>query len=800
MALKYVKSLFMKKILCILCITFLLSGCGNFKADNSAKLKLADYYAAQADKYNNRSVQLYQGLINSGIRPDLKEAIRLKLSSLYLRIGSYQEAADCLKGIQSQEAQKKLAAAYFKNSQFSDALAQFDKLGKLPDDEYLYYYGQTLEKHNLYDKALSVYALINKKSDNYDKAVERINAINLSEVASSSGNLSEIIRNAPSQEDYPEAGAVILLADEEFEVFSDDTARYDAHMMVKVFNERGKEEFSELQIGYDSTFEEVKIDFARTIKPDGTAVYAGDKNMRDVSIYLNYPLYSNARAKIVSMPEVTDGAIIEYRVSVFHKQLVNKNDFIINYSAQEGEPIKSARFKIKIPKDREINYKAINSQYNKFSADLNPAVSIEGDEKVFSWQMENIPEIIPEPDMPPESRSNPIVMISTFNSWDEIYKWWYDLYKDKIKIDGDIQDKINELVKGKNTDEDKMRAIYNFCAKDIRYVAVEYGQAGYEPHDARDIFKNKYGDCKDQAILLVAMLRSQGIKAYPVLIGTYSSLDLNEDFPSIAFDHCIAAADSNGKWIFMDPIGETVPLGDLPAMDQDRLVFAVLDDGYKIMPTPLFAPEKNYSYLSMQIKIRKDGSIYAKRRVDAGGAIQQVQRYWLQFTKPKLIEEALKSTASGMAAGARLIKYNIENADDLDKDIVLEYEFEAPDFLAKAGKSRLVPQLGGIGISSVVKEERDYPLEYPIGSESVTKISMEIPANLSVKSVPQDVKVNSKWFDFENVYKREANIISFYEKYKFKAKVITQKEYSGYKELVEDIVRKTNQNIILEQR
>ncbi|MDD5292620.1 MAG: DUF3857 domain-containing protein, partial [Candidatus Omnitrophica bacterium] len=515
----------MKKILCLLCIMFLLSGCGNFKADNSAKLKLADHYASQADKYNSQAIKLYRELIQSDIKPDLKQGIKLKLSGLYLSIGRYLEAADCLKGIQSQEAQKKLAVAYFKNSQFSDALAQFDKLGKLPDSEYLYYYGQTLEEHNLYDKALEIYSLIEKQSENYDKAIERINAINLSEGALASENLSEIIKNAPTQEDYPDAGAVILLAEEEFNVFSDDTARYDTHMMVKVFNERGKDEFSELQIGYDSTFEEVKLDFARTIKPDGTAVYAGDKNMRDVSIYLNYPLYSNARAKIISMPEVTEGAIIEYRASIFHKQLVNKNDFITNYVVQESEPIKLARFKIKMPKGRGINYKAINSQYNKFSADLNPKVELAGEENVFSWQMENIPELIPEPDMPPISRSNPIVMISTFDSWDEIYTWWHGLYKDKIKIDSDIENKVSELVKDKNSDEDKLKAIYNFCAKDIRYVAVEYGQAGYEPHDAKDIFKNKYGDCKDQAILLVAMLRSQGIQAYPVLIGTYDSLD-----------------------------------------------------------------------------------------------------------------------------------------------------------------------------------------------------------------------------------------------------------------------------------
>jgi len=790
----------MKKILCILWIAAVFAGCDLVKQNNNSKLQLANFYASQSQRYTTKAIKLYQELIGKDLEPSLKEETRIKLADLYLSTGRYEDAVQCLGKSISQKAQKKLAIAYFENSQFSDALAQFDRLGKLDDSEYLYYYGQTLEKHNLYDKALDIYSLIGKSSGNYSRTKERINSINLSEGAELSKDIEGIVKNSPTQEDYPEAGAIVLLADEEFEAFADNTAKYDVHMMVKIFNERGKEAFSEIQLGYDSTFEELKLDFARTIKPDGTVAYAGDKNIRDVSIYLNYPLYSNARAKIISMPEITEGAIVEYKATVFHKQLVNEKDFIMNYVVQENEPVKLAKFKVTIPEGRNLNYKIINSEYNKFSADLNPKVENVGNKKVFSWQMENIPEVIPEPDMPPTSRSNPIVLISTFNNWDEIYQWWYNLYKEKINVDSDIQDKINELIKNKNSEEEKLRSIYNFCAQEIRYVAVEYGQAGYEPHEAAEIFKNKYGDCKDQAILLVSMLRAVGFKAYPVLIGTYDSLDLNKDFPSIAFDHCIAVVDFQGQWIFMDPTGETVTFGDLPAMDQDRMVFVVLDDGYKIIPTPIFPAEKNSSHIKMDIKINPDESIYSKRNVRTSGIAQQGQRYWLKFTKPKLIEETLKGTASNIATGARLINYKIENAGDLDKDIVLEYEFQAPEFLTKVGKSRLIPQLGGIDTSSMVKEERVYPLEYPVGTETTTDIAISIPSSFIVKYLPQDVKVDSSWFDFENTYIKNENTVYFHEITKLKKRFISQAEYKEYKQLTEDIARKTNQNIMLEEK
>ena len=790
----------MKKILCILWIALFLLGCSRSVEDTQAILKKADFYASQGREYTTKSIELYKLLIRREDQSGLKDSLKIKLGDLYSGIGSYCEAIDCFLDLESQEAQKKLAIAYFKNSQPSDALAQFDRLGKLNDDEYLYYYGESLEEKNLYDKALDVYSSIPKKSKNYAKAKARIDAINLSEDTLSKQNLKDILDSSPLEQDYPEAGAVILIAEEEFEAFKDNTAQFVIHFMVKIFNERGKREFSEIHIGYDSTFEEVELDFARTIKPDGSVISVGDKNIRDVSIYLNYPLYSNARARIISMPEVAEGVIIEYQAKILRKQMVNKKDFILNYRVQENEPVKISKFAVKLPKDRDFNYKIINSKYNDFNAQLGPAVNIVDNKKVFSWYMENIPEILPEPNMSPISRVNPIIMMSTFEKWDDVYRWWYDLYKDKIKIDSDIQNKIDELIKDKQTQEDKLRAIYNFCAQDIRYVAVEYGQAGYEPHEARDVFKNKYGDCKDQAILLIAMLKSIGIKAYPVLIGTFDYINLNRDFPSIAFNHCIAVADVQGEWVFMDATGQTVSFGDLPVVDQDRLVLAILDDGYKIISTPSFEAKNNSSQITMQIKVNKDETIYASRRIDTTGIFNQSQRFWLQFTKPKLIEEVLRGAANSIAPGARLLDHKIRNIDDLDKDIVLEYEFQAPEFLTNAGKSRLLPQLGNIDILAVAKEERSYPIEYPALFETIVAIKIEFPENLTIEYLPESLKIDSEWIEFENNYTKDDKIISFYERYSSKRKIISQEEYKEYKELLEDIARKINQRIILKER
>ena len=132
------------------------------------------------------------------------------------------------------------------------------------------------------------------------------------------------------------------------------------------------------------------------------------------------------------------------------------------------------------------------------------------------------------------------------------------------------------LIKNCKSDQEKLQKIHAFCAQEIRYVAVEYGQSGHEPHKAETVFMNRYGDCKDQAILLVALLKAAGLKAYPVLIATQGVYDVTEDFPSINFNHAIACAETEGKLIFMDPTASTSALSELPD-GAVRLVETVAD-------------------------------------------------------------------------------------------------------------------------------------------------------------------------------------------------------------------------------
>ncbi|HTY45265.1 MAG TPA: DUF3857 domain-containing protein [Patescibacteria group bacterium] len=785
-----------KKSIAVLVIGFclaLLAGC-SCRDD----LQRARKYLRQSQDQYRRSVGIYQRLIARGADAD---ALHFELGQLYYDHARFAEAVSELGQASRPEAKKMLAIAYYHLGDFTRALQLFDK-NDARDDESLYYYGLTCEKLNLYDRALEFY----KKITSFayaGLAAARVEAIEKQATAVRIDELSpataKIIASAGDAQRFPQAGALVLWCDEKIEITPDNTQVSSLHYVVKILNERGKEEFAETGVDYDSTYEKVDLVYARTIKPNGDVVQVGSRHIRDVSKYLNFPLYSNARVFIISFPEITEGAVIEYEVRVSGSELINKKDFILGYPLQSSQPILSADFSVVLPQDRELFIKNINETYNNFGADLKPRVERAHGQTLYLWHFRDIPQIIPESNMPPAIRINPALLLSTFSSWQQIYDWWWKLAQDKIRADTAIRQKVNELVAGLVSDDDRVRAVYNFCAQKIRYVAVEYGRAGYEPHRAEDVFKNKYGDCKDQAILLVAMLKEAGFTAWPVLIATRDYYDLNQDFPAALFNHCIAAVSFKGQIVFLDPTAETCPFADLPVGDQRRAVLVIKGDGYAIEQTPLYPPPHNLIRQHLAIRVNPDETITAVKDIATAGIYDQAQRYWLRYTPPELVEQTLKEKIQGISIGSRLEGYQIQNKDDLNQPLALRYTFQGPEYFTVAGRLRLMPQLTEADTSVVAKDTRKYPIDFGALDTKETIIEVAIPATLKVQYIPEDVVIDSPWIKYDVRYTRKGDTLYVHQKVEVKTDSVPVQEYGRFKSVYEGLAKKIKQRVVLEE-
>lgn len=787
---------------CAFCV---LSGCAQRSASEEAKsetppagLQQAEDSAKKSQEYYRRAIAEYGELLKKG---QDAERIHLELGRLYYGQGDFTRAIEEFRQLEGAEAKRLLAIAYYRKGDLSDALEIFSK-EDIPDDEYRYYHGLTCEKLNLFDQALDVYSRV-KGKELAPLAAERRNIIEkqvrLRNVKEIDPEVAKILDSAPNQEAYPQAGALVLYCDERTQISASGTQVTELHYIVKILNERGKESFSESSIDYDSTYEKVELAYARTLRPDGAVLEVGTRHIRDVSKYMNFPLYSNARAYIISFPGITEGASIEYKVRIYRSQLMNKKDFIMSYPVQASEPVLSANFAVDLPKEKKLYLKTINEKYNTFGANLRPEIKERSGRLVYSWSFKNIPQIMPEANMPSNVEVNPAILLSTFGAWQEIYDWWWALAKEKMQADPAIKGKVVELIRNQGSGEAKARAIYNFCAQKIRYVAVEYGQAGYEPHAAADIFKNRYGDCKDQAILLVTMLKEAGFSAWPVLIPTRECYNLSADFPSALFNHCIAAVALNGQVVFMDPTAETCSFDDLPDGDQGRQVLVFKEDGYKIEPTPLYPAAHNLLKQYLNIKINPDETISAERSVSTAGIYEQAQRYWLLYTPPELVEETLKEKIQEVSIGSRLSQYRVKNLGDLNTPVGFSYTFAGPEYFTHAGALRIMPQLASLDTSLAAKDKRRYPVDFTVMDIKETVFEIELPPNFVVKYMPQSISEDNRWMKFSVQYLRENNKINFTQRVELKKKVIPEEDYAEFKSFFEGLAKKIKQRVILEK-
>ena len=171
----------------------------------------------------------------------------------------------------------------------------------------------------------------------------------------------------------------------------------------------------------------------------------------------------------------------------------------------------------------------------------------------------------------------------------------------------------------------KIDALYTYVSRQIRYVAIEIGVGGYQPHLPADVYKNKYGDCKDKATLLISMLDKIGLRGYPALVGTRGDVEADPAAPTLAtFDHMIVALpvpanlrsavekfpayDSRNQILWMDPTSETDPLGQLPEMDQGVFALIAYPDRGDLQRIPQAPPELNGSEYAVNVHLQSDGT------------------------------------------------------------------------------------------------------------------------------------------------------------------------------------------------
>ncbi|MFW5971848.1 MAG: DUF3857 domain-containing protein [Bacillota bacterium] len=610
----------------------------------------------------------------------------------------------------------------------------------------------------------------------------------ISVMAVDEATVEEIMSNAPSQEDYPDAGGIIIQS----EVISDFTAvpyKTRVNKIYKVFNKRGIERFGEASIRFDKGREKIELVEAYTITPDGDVVEVDENAVHEItpSELSEANIYSNIKDKVINLPALESGAIIVYSYIRTEEDPLIDGHFWNSKQFGYREPIQETSLSVKVPSDKKIFSKTIRD-------DLEPEI-VEGDGyKQYTWEKKDLDAIIPEVAMPPLADIVPVVRVSTFETWQEFSDWYSGLIKDQYKLNDAIKEKIAELTSDIDSREDKIQALYNYVATNIRYVGLEFGIDGYKPHTAINIFENKYGDCKDKATLLIAMLSEIGVKGEPVLISTADHSNLEIVSPG-HFNHMIVYLPEQD--LYVDPTSDVTKFGNLPAADQGKKI--IMPAINKIVETPVAPAEENREHFRQEVKLSEDGSAVINITWSDRGVYDSIYRNLFKQYNDHQRGLVLKQIINSYFPNAAIEDYTISGVDSLENDFQIDLVLSTKDYSQNMGNLIGVqPFRIALNVGQIVGlEERTYPLYMGYNFNASREILIELPAGYDVNFIPEDVNIESEIGSLAVNFAEEGQMIKANLDLKITEPLIELEKYQQVRNLLNTAGELTQKQILI---
>ena len=566
--------------------------------------------------------------------------------------------------------------------------------------------------------------------------------------------------------DYSQEAFVIeqLLKSYRFE--KDGRGQRELSMRVRVQTEAGLERFGQLVFAYSSANENLDVDFLRVRKADGTVINGGASDIQDLSapIAREAPIYTDLRQKHVTVRGLRPGDVLEYHIVWrMHTPLAQNNFwFEEDFTNPTSLIFLDDQLEVNVPRDSKVKLKTATG--------MDPTIKEQDDRRIYTWKYTNLKreekdekaEAAKKKSVDDDEPKPPQIQMTTFQSWDEVGQWYAGLERDRIVPDEKIRAKADELVRGLTTDTAKVEALYQYVAKNFRYVSLSLGEGRYQPHAAADVFANQYGDCKDKHTLLSSMLIASGLRASPALMN--SSRKIDADVPSPGqFDHVITAVPLTGQTLWMDTTAEVAPFRLLSPQLRDKKALLVPASGLGRLETPPAEPPfLSTELIEMVGQVNELGKLSGHTHMVVHGDAELFFRMMFRGT-PKSEWKRLSyylSLVSGIR-GQEVTEIKPSEPAAFEKPFEVDYDFTSDDFLDwSTKKARVAIPLPSLHLAQIDadKQESSKPIQLGPPIDIVYRVKISFPAQYQTR-LPLPLKVTRDYADYSSTYTLEGNTL-----------------------------------------
>jgi hypothetical protein len=614
----------------------------------------------------------------------------------------------------------------------------------------------------------------------------------------SAADVPEWLRNLqrqPAKTYADDVNAVVLLDDMVTTVKDNGDLIRHARIAIKILRPEGRG-WADFPVSYNG---DSKVNYLRgwSITNKGQEYETKSSDVMEQSIS-TFEVYSDAKIKRLRVPGAEVGTVVGFE----YEEQEHPYVFQDSWRFQFPEPVERSRYQLRLASGWRFKSQWTNHAEEK-PAEENGALQ---------WQINDIPRIENEPRRPPYGGLAGAAVFTFFNdkmptrsyrNWSDLGVWFTQLSAKVRDASPALTQKVQELAPANLTLVQRIKALAGFAQHDVRYVAIEIGVGGYQPHPAADIFTRRYGDCKDKATVLSSMLAQIGVKSYYIIVNATRGV-VTKDSPATpgGFNHAILAIalpeasysksmpalyehPTLGHLLIFDPTNEFVPFGQIPPYEQDNYGLLVGEQGGELIHMPLSPPESNGINRTAKLKLLPDGGLQGEIEERYAGFNAMLGREFFQHASENDRKKFIERLVANSLGNFQLDKYELVNADDIDKDLIVRFNFSAAHYAKNAGSMLLVrPRvLGELAGPWDANKPRHYAYDFRAPFLDRDTVEISLPDGFKVDELPDPAKATFPFAEYVSKTESAEGVLKYTREYKQTATQVSMDQMDQLKKL-----------------